>query len=764
MIKNITMFKKVVFVLLIGLYLSVNSYAQTYTYVLEEWNFTKGSQVSERGTSESYFGKAANDDASDDQLYWQQPSALGEGSNFTTRENSLAYPVSSGKLYLSFVVSDYDITGTDGWYFELRFLNSSAEIGSLRIEADVRNSEPVIKLRGAGSSTFTTSAGYPFLGATSNTAITVGLTLDFSGGSGGTGSYQYWIGSPDDDGSGWNEGPFGGASGDVDLSSTTIDGLKWASDGSYTSGSYFNLDRILLKHESSAVPVSAGLASATDDNTVTISSNTTTSASARVQSMTVESGRTLTIADGHELTVIDDLTINGSILVQDGGSLKTFGNVTGNITKERTMTHGATQGKYSIVGSPVVGVTTDVLGDITYKYNESTAYSGGTQERFSIVSSAETMISGDAYFTANLGAASFVGSPNTGDINIGMVYSAGEAENAGWNCVSNPYPSAIELKSFVSGNPDITGSIYLWDDGGSNSAQRTNDDYVIVAASGTATMGSGRSADFDGYIRSEQGFIVQATSASTLVFNDVMKAGNNSNSGGGYFRKTDSEKEILRVSLSNEESTTDMVLEVNSQATTDIDRFYDATRIQSGNPIGIFSFAQGQDVELAIQGLPTDGLNTEVWLGINTSTAGQYSLDFDNLITSQSLFLIDHVTGEVIDLNQSSTYAFYSEADRIAAKRFSISTTSTGVLNLGDKIDENLFRGYFANDELIVLSRDGLSNAAIAIHDIQGRLVGHSEGINSQNREWSMPLATNNGVFIVTIYNLGTKESFKILK
>lgn len=58
----------------------------------------------------------------------------------------------------------------------------------------------------------------------------------------------------------------------------------------------------------------------------------------------------------------------------------------------------------------------------------------------------------------------FVGKPNNGDIDLtvfdGNIYLVG-----------NPYPSALDAHEFINDNPDLDGTIYLWEHWGGNSHQ-----------------------------------------------------------------------------------------------------------------------------------------------------------------------------------------------------------------------------------------------------------------------------------------------------
>lgn len=785
-------------------------HAQTYTYVVEEFNFTNSSTKSESGDVDMKdFGIVGADDAKFNEVATTSNGQLRYEGIDESNEKAVD-PISTGKIHVYMTLSSFNLeveptlnsaTLGEGYSDGIERLiavqlyenagtspNSTAnddgddadvDIARLRFRADYRNNDTDVAMRIGGDNSQTASTGgYPFNFQKSDTAVTVGMTIDLD-----ANTYAYWTNHPDEDDSKWFDDQ-SGRTGDL----TSLDGLIFNeveirldhNSSSYGDGgsnpeprnvaNFIEFDRILILHETTTIiPVPSSLASATEDNAVTISSSTTTTESVRVQGLTIDAGSTLTIADGHDITVVDQLVVNGELIVSSGGSLTTYGDITiggsGVFTKERTTTYGASDGQYSAVGSSVSDASTDALGGIKYRYNEN-ASATDLDARFEEITSAEPMTPGDGFFTANAGVMSFTGTPNTGDVDVSLTYNAAEGSDAGWNLVSNPYPSAIELTSFISQNSAITGATYFWDDGGSDEGARMNSDYIVVSASGTATegSGSGRFADFDGYIKSEQGFFVQAVSAGTLSFNQIMKAGVTPNTASGYFREVRDNTNLLRVRLENETNRSDLVLEMNAQATLGYDRLFDARRINTGSEMSIFSFIENTEDEWAIQGISSTDLNGEIWLGIDITEAGEYTLNFEDGIKSE-LFLKDHFTGNVISLQEQSSYTFYSEENKIAEKRFSISASYSVAKVLGtDVLEENAYRAYFTSSELVVLSKDGFTNATVTVHDLQGRLLYNANNIDSNQRELILPFSTGKGVLIVNIYNINKKESIKLIR
>ncbi|MEQ8546260.1 MAG: BNR repeat-containing protein, partial [Cyclobacteriaceae bacterium] len=201
-----------------------------------------------------------------------------------------------------------------------------------------------------------------------------------------------------------------------------------------------------------------------------------------VLSLDISDAAMLTVSTGASLSIPGALTATGTghVVVESGASLLTSGSVTGTShVFKRTTTFDSNTGKYSVVGSPVSGASTSSLGSLVYSYDETVAFGSDGSARFKEVTTPETMAGGNAYFSAFTGEVTFTGTPHTGDVSVPLAYDANDGENAGFNLVSNPYPAAINYLELIkeTNNPNISGTVYLWDDGGSDVGQRSNSDY-----------------------------------------------------------------------------------------------------------------------------------------------------------------------------------------------------------------------------------------------------------------------------------------------
>ncbi|MEO9475948.1 MAG: hypothetical protein ABJG41_10450 [Cyclobacteriaceae bacterium] len=450
--------------------------------------------------------------------------------------------------------------------------------------------------------------------------------------------------------------------------------------------------------------------------------------------LSIADNATLTIATGNTLTVSGDLVADlGVVAVSSGASLITEGVVTGDshtITRSTTFTD--VEGRYSAIGSPVADAMTDVLGSLVYRYNEDIAYVGA-QERFEEVSTPELMSKGDAYFSAFTGDVVFTGTPNTGDIAVPIV-------NTGFNLVSNPYPSAISYDDLLAGNPVdpgnsvFDGTIYLWDDGGSDNGQRSNSDYITANSMGAASNGSGRSGDWNGYIGSAQGFMINSAIAGDLYFDNSMRAiGNNSKD--SYFRKSgrDFGFETLKMSLNdNKGQASEMLIGFAEDATLGVDGAYDALQM-STSPLKLYSLIE--DTPFTIQGLPF-GEELIVPLGYDVVDLSDYTINLQNVTNWTSGFnvvLEDHELGTSKVLTAADASYHFTATSLSSNSRFYLKLTTSSVLAARALSGLELLPTLTGVTISGLYSEDGA--AQLIITDISGKLLKQARVSGGSNAE-----------------------------
>jgi hypothetical protein len=435
---------------------------------------------------------------------------------------------------------------------------------------------------------------------------------------------------------------------------------------------------------------------------------------------------TLTIPVDGQLTVSENTDIKPEygLLIQSNengtGSLIT-GTSSGSAAIQRYMTTDA----WHIVASPVSGqsisnflssnpnVATDNIGargmmdfnptinDWNNYFFNSTSGNLETGKGFSMRTNANS-------------AVTFAGSLQSGN------QTASGLAPALWNCVGNPYTSAIgindgssSLDNFLTANASNLdpsfGAIYIWDNTDANNG--VQDIYTIIS-----NVNSGYS------IQQGQAFMVKLnTSATSVSFNPDMQIHNpglDLKSTKGIWSSVK-----LQASVNSQRSSTTIAF--NSAMTKGLDPTYDAGLLRGGSDLVLYSkLVEDNGIPFAIQALPdTEFGSLIIPLGVESKTGGEivFSVENLNLPADCQVILEDKQSHTFTDLS-TKDYTTTIGANSNVSDRFQLhtSTLSTGI----DKefLAGNLIAYAVRNTEIRI--KGNVSSKAVAtLYDVQGRVV-----------------------------------------
>jgi hypothetical protein len=489
---------------------------------------------------------------------------------------------------------------------------------------------------------------------------------------------------------------------------------------------------------------------------LTISTTTTSTADMVVNNLTVNAGTILTIDAGHTLTVNNDISNNGSIIVNSGGSLITFdGNTIGEVTIKRNTRYA--DGKYSFVGTPVVAnasITGSDLGSTVYTYDETVAYGSNNGLDRWMDASSTPLTPGVGYAQAFQQEISFTGVPNDGTITVsGLTHTAPDAmhDEHGWQLLSNPYPAAIAVDKFLANATNagsLNGSVYLWDDHGSETGRGDNGDYLTVNSLGA--VGGPNGGSFNGYIGAMQGFFVKVASPTTGVsveFTESMRVlGGNEDA--NFFRQIKEEPITVKLSIQTTDGLfNELLVGLTADATLGVDKKFDASKLVANQDLQFYSLMSGD--KFAIQGLPvTSGVSTE--LGFDLGNSSDLTLkvqELNGLESEMTFFLHDTQTGNFYDLSEVSTVNFSAKAGS-DQNRFKLIYSANGVLSTDLEIDQPVYR--FTNNLLNVRFGKHTAIQGYAVYDMSGKVLHQLELKGKVQNEVNIPV-DNKGLTIIRV-------------
>ncbi|PWA05181.1 fibronectin type III domain-containing protein [Flavobacterium psychrotolerans] len=521
-------------------------------------------------------------------------------------------------------------------------------------------------------------------------------------------------------------------------------------------------------------------------NTVTIDSdyNTTTNGSFDACNVIVNAGKTLTITGDHYVNIQNDLTVNGTLNIQDNGSLVQINDAgvnTGNVSMERIAT--VRKLDYVYWSSPVKDFNvSDVVPTswLIYKWMPTIARSYASNFGGWVAAAGETMVNGKGYIIRGPGTATnatvaedysaiFTNVPNNGVITKAIerstwngadyTYTSGantltvKNDDDNYNLLGNPYPSAIDVHSFLTFNTNIAGYVKLWSHGTLPSASNGQSFYNSFAYTYTASdyvtenVGGSSAGPADYAIPAGQGFFVTMNHTSALATENVTfknSMRNKTYKNSAFYRQANRGNierhriwlDIVDASGRNVRTMVGYI----QDATLHKDRLFDASIKVDGN-LNMYSLISGEAHIIQGRSLPFDK-NDKIPLGINTPikvingapSQNTYTIAIaftDGLFRDvrQNIYLEDKLLNIIHDLRQAP-YTFTTVGGRLD-DRFILRYTNGARLDATDfsKLDSNVVVASADRQIKIKSYLEDLKN--ITVYDVLGREVFKKNNVNT---------------------------------
>jgi hypothetical protein len=509
------------------------------------------------------------------------------------------------------------------------------------------------------------------------------------------------------------------------------------------------------------------------------------------------SGATVTINNGHNLSLVNGLTVSsGSMTFNSGASLLQTNDVanTGNIIYKRDSTpcfkYDYTYWSSPVASQTLVNLSPNSFADGFFEYNASIP---SWQQIFT----GSSMALGKGYlirvpntypvspalpinFTAN-----FTGVPNNGTIPFTVVHTA----SSDLNLIGNPYPSALNATALVTdpgfnvnGN-FLGGTLYFWSHNTNlnmTTGQYTFSDYAVWNVLGgvntyySGNVGAGNSSAPTGNIAAGQGFFVKTIAPGTAYFRNSMRTGGATNSNSNFYRTSSPTSSTASVDAENGFEKHRIWLEIDNQSnaykqllvgyiqggTDGLDRLFDGEMVDNGNDVTFYTTVENTKLTIQGRGL-TFTPNDTFPLGFKTNVANTYTInlsDYDGLFTAQDIYLEDKLLNVVHNL-KDSPYTFSSEIGTYD-DRFVLRFTSDA---LGVPVfSENTVVVYKNNQGLFVNS-GSTPMRSVEIYDVTGRLITAQKSINATQTQFSTLPATNQVLLVKITSETGVTVSKKVV-
>lgn len=497
------------------------------------------------------------------------------------------------------------------------------------------------------------------------------------------------------------------------------------------------------------------------------SGNITIDTNGNAKKVTLTNTTALTIPSHNTLTVVDEINIgtNANFTIQDSGSLVQNNNTTN--TGSMTFIRNSQPMKrydFTYWSSPVAAQNLDAVSPYTLfdKYFSWNPVTGAwiTHSTNTVIMQVGRgyIIRAPQYFSvttpANF-AASFIGTPNNGEITYADFQGSGTSQV--WNLIGNPYPSAIDMDLFIDDvdNTEVGGSIYLWThntpalDNGSGTFSYTSNDYAVYNRSGgiataapsdpndTTDADDNNSAPINGHVAAGQSFFIRGLATGTVKFKNSMRiAGNNSN----FYKPGTPDpsenwqatgKHRFWLNLRNNQGAFNQALVGYIEgATNGIDRLYDA-ELLGGNYVTLYSLLDQNKLTIQGKALPFD-VTDVVPLGYKVAIAGTFNISlgsFDGLFEGQDVFLKDKLLNVIHNLKEGG-YEFMSAIGAFD-NRFEVVYQNETLGAENPEINPENIIIYKNSNSTIKVNSGSMFIREVKVYDIAGRLISQAKNVNS---------------------------------
>ncbi|MBN1252635.1 MAG: T9SS type A sorting domain-containing protein [Bacteroidales bacterium] len=401
--------------------------------------------------------------------------------------------------------------------------------------------------------------------------------------------------------------------------------------------------------------------------------------------MDLQSDRTLTINPTASLTLSGALTMDGDITLKSNslgtGTLIDNGDISGGgiATVERFLTGG----NFHYISAPLATVPNITFYRIMpgetgvnnnyYLYDETNTNANWAYGWTPVTSGNMTVSRGYAFYytkdwTFNLTGGSF----NTGTKTYAVTNQGSGVDSDGWNLIGNPYPSAISADEFISENSSIiNGTLYFWDDDGSDGSSYQSNDYAAWNFAGSVGTAGGGGHTPNGRIAIGQSFLVRKSSSvpisQNVTFTNTMREAGETVFF-KYYRIDNPQRLRLSVVSANGDLYNEALIVFLNGASDGFDNLYDGAKVEGNNDISFYSLMG--DKKYAIQSFAPINWSDEsseltnrkiIPIGMNLKTGGNYSINVQNIENFESnvnMYLYDKEKAVYTYLNDIDTYSF----------------------------------------------------------------------------------------------------------
>jgi hypothetical protein len=310
---------------------------------------------------------------------------------------------------------------------------------------------------------------------------------------------------------------------------------------------------------------------------------------------------------------------------------------------------------------------------------------------------------------------------NQGNYTPAISYTA---LGAAYNVIGNPYPSAIDWDDASWTKTNVDATVYVW-----NGSQNI-------------TWNGSVGALIDGVIPAGQAFSIKANATSPIIATfDAARVH-------GVDPYKVSVTSLIEMHAAGNGYEDAAYVNFREDATDDFDTDFDGYKRWGLNEAPQL-FTVVNDINLAVNVLPELTQNLTIQVGYRVGVAGEYTIDVSNIesfIEPVTIYLEDLMTGEMINVEEQSSYTFAaSPEDDIV--RFELHFVT--VVGVNDQIENSDVYIYSNANTVFVRNTSATNNGTITVYDITGTEVLTTQLENIPLNE--IDLSVKSGYYVVKV-------------
>jgi len=525
-----------------------------------------------------------------------------------------------------------------------------------------------------------------------------------------------------------------------------------------------------LNWSNGAVPIAADniiLPNVTNKPVVSL-----TGSVALCHNLNITSGGVLTIAPGKALTVGGTLTNNstaGVVIQSDATGTGSLIAATSSGSGTAITQHWMSAGSWHLVSSTVVQTVSNFLTANANVATNSSSFRGmmdynpllNSWNTFFLNATDNGSVGAGRGFSLRLAGLT----PGTNDAAVTFTgtLQAGTQSVSGlsagyWNCIGNPYSSAIGItgsssataKFLTVNTANLNSSyvaIYLWDN-------------VPDAYNGQTGHYTAINNTYHPYndIQQGQAFMVYMNN-SGISFTPDMQI----HAPALLLKSSQTVWPTIKLVAAVNDQTTATIIAFNSNMTKGLDPGYDAGLLKGGADLLVYTkLVQDNGIPFSIQALPdNDFTNMVIPIGLDFKTGGEvtFSSQLTNLPANCRAILEDKLTKTFTDLS-TDVYKTTIAANSSIMDRFFLHTSNSSGVN--DKLIPDKLTAYANHNIEIHLTGQVSNNAVATLYDVHGRIIlvrkleeGNSNIIPTPN--------IKTGIYLLSVKDNGKLNGLKII-